>query len=143
MQGGDGDDLLSGGAGVDRLNGGHGNDTLTGGTEADRFIFIRGGGDDLVTDFQNGIDRLDIHLLGFNTFGQIQAYADDTPTGIFIDMGYQGSGSIVVEGLTLANFDASDVLIWGPVARRTGPDRITPAAGGLCNPWRAGPRHPD
>ncbi|KAA0583491.1 calcium-binding protein [Azospirillum sp. B21] len=60
LTGGDGDDtlcgwsgndLLAGGAGDDLLFGGRGKDTLTGGEGADLFVTGRGGGRDLVTDF--------------------------------------------------------------------------------------------
>jgi Ca2+-binding RTX toxin-like protein len=57
-----GDDVLSGAAGNDVLDGGAGNDTLSGGGGADSFRFSRGpasdGGVDVVTDFQDGSDRL-------------------------------------------------------------------------------------
>lgn len=46
-----GNDLLAGGAGDDLLIGGRGKDTLTGGEGADLFVTGRGGGRDLVTDF--------------------------------------------------------------------------------------------
>lgn len=56
--GGNGNDNLDGGAGDDRLAGENGNDRLTGGAGADEFVFGRGGGNDIVTDFVVGVDRL-------------------------------------------------------------------------------------
>lgn len=54
-----GDDILSGGSGRDTLIGDAGNDLLTGGTDLDRFQFTtREFGQDTVTDWQSGIDRL-------------------------------------------------------------------------------------
>ena len=67
LDGGAGDDLLVGGAGLDVLIGGTGHDTLegglgldvlTGGAGADHFVFNRGDGPDLVTDFQQGVDKI-------------------------------------------------------------------------------------
>lgn len=58
--GGSGGDYLIGGAGNDRLTGGTGNDTLSGGAGSDRFIFFRAEGRDIITDFQNGYDRIEI-----------------------------------------------------------------------------------
>jgi Ca2+-binding RTX toxin-like protein len=67
-----GDDLLRGGNGNDHLDGGTGTDTMTGGAGADTFAFGRlieqrkvPGFDtgDVITDFQDGVDRLD--LTGF------------------------------------------------------------------------------
>ena len=67
FEGGGGHDYLTGGAGVDNLNGGAGNDTLeggdgwdvlTGGSGADHFVFHRGDGPDVITDFQQGVDKI-------------------------------------------------------------------------------------
>ena len=67
LDGGAGDDLLVGGAGLDVLIGGTGSDTLegglgldvlTGGAGIDHFVFNRGDGPDLVTDFQPGVDKI-------------------------------------------------------------------------------------
>lgn len=51
-------DELFGGAGNDRLFGGKGHDTLTGGSGADVFVFSAAEGRDVITDFQNGEDKL-------------------------------------------------------------------------------------
>jgi Ca2+-binding RTX toxin-like protein len=70
VRGGGGNDLLDGGEGDDLLEGGVGADTLQGGAGADRFAF--GGLDararmpvydtrgDVVADFEDGVDRLDL-----------------------------------------------------------------------------------
>ncbi len=55
-----GDDELFGGAGRDILDGGDGLDMLTGGSGRDRFILSSGYGDDMITDFQDGQDRLQL-----------------------------------------------------------------------------------
>ena len=80
IEGGEGDDLLfgglgrdrlTGGAGNDRLHGGLGQDVLTGGAGADMFIFTSpttagsGRTADTITDFQTGVDRID--LAAFDT----------------------------------------------------------------------------
>ncbi|WP_062212860.1 calcium-binding protein [Aureimonas sp. AU12] len=56
--GGNGVDQLLGGAGQDILAGQAGNDQLTGGTEADQFYFNLNGGQDIIVDFQDGIDKI-------------------------------------------------------------------------------------
>lgn len=58
--GGDGNDRLNGEAGSDTLTGGTGSDVFTGGGEADIFRFSGASGVDVVTDFQLGVDKLDI-----------------------------------------------------------------------------------
>ena len=56
LMGGAGADILMGGAGDDTLDGGTGNDLLDGGAGADTFIFS--GGEDVISDFEQGIDAI-------------------------------------------------------------------------------------
>lgn len=64
LSGGDGRDILHGGQGVDTIIGGSGNDRLSGGAKADVFIFRKGHGDDVVTDFNSALDRLKFEIEG-------------------------------------------------------------------------------
>jgi Ca2+-binding RTX toxin-like protein len=57
-----GNDKLNGGDGDDRLSDGTGTDTLTGGPGADIFEFADDGVIDRITDFETGIDRIDLSL---------------------------------------------------------------------------------
>lgn len=73
--------VLTGGAGDDSFRSGAGNDRLEGGTGADIFVFgapgeshtiaARSDGKklvpDMLTDFQSGTDRIDLHLIDANT----------------------------------------------------------------------------
>jgi len=54
LEGRGGNDLIDGGAGNDIIKGGTGADTLTGGLGNDTFVFARGDGRDVVTDFASG-----------------------------------------------------------------------------------------
>jgi Ca2+-binding RTX toxin-like protein len=76
LYGGTGRDLLRGGTGNDALDGGTGADTYIGGEGADRFVF---GADakDVVQDFQNGIDRLDLSEWGTQNFGELRVFIQD------------------------------------------------------------------
>ena len=66
-----GDDIISGGNGNDWIYGGLGADTLTGGADADTFIFSSfdaskftgGRPQDIITDFQHGVDAIDLSAL--------------------------------------------------------------------------------
>ena len=64
QHGGAGDDILIGTTGKDLLDGGAGHDTLTGGAGQDIFVLRAGDGGatlqlaDVITDFQDGTDRL-------------------------------------------------------------------------------------
>jgi Ca2+-binding RTX toxin-like protein len=68
-----GKDTLIGGAGADGLAGGAGADTLIGGPDADVFQFlatsdsgITAATRDLIADFQDGIDIIDLHFIDAN-----------------------------------------------------------------------------
>ncbi len=73
LAGGAGNDVLAGGNGNDRIAGGFGADTLTGGADADTFFFfsleesvVAGGKpQDVITDFQQGLDKIDFSDLDF------------------------------------------------------------------------------
>lgn len=67
LLGGSGNDYLDGGSGDDILNGGSGNDTLVGGGNKDTFVFQTGFGTDIITDFRDGVDLID--LRAFTNFG--------------------------------------------------------------------------
>ncbi|MEG4119668.1 CHRD domain-containing protein [Microcoleus sp. N9_B4] len=55
-----GNDVLLGELGDDVLAGDAGNDTLTGGNGSDIFVIARGEGSDFITDFQNGVDFIQL-----------------------------------------------------------------------------------
>lgn len=58
--GGKGNDQLFGDAGDDFLSGDQGNDTLIGGLGNDRFVLSTGGGLDIITDFDNTTDFIQV-----------------------------------------------------------------------------------
>lgn len=60
LDGGSGRDYLDGGAGNDTLNGGTGDDVLVGGEGDDIFEFLFDSGNDLIEDFEAGIDALSL-----------------------------------------------------------------------------------
>lgn len=60
LRGGAGRDTLKGGIGDDYLHGQSGNDKLTGNAGRDIFMFNRGDGSDTITDFELGVDHIQI-----------------------------------------------------------------------------------
>ena len=72
LSGGSGRDVLRGGAGYDDLDGGSGADLLHGGRGADAFVFRwgddsrPGSGADVIRDFQEGLDIIDLGDLDAN-----------------------------------------------------------------------------
>ena len=55
-----GADTLQGGAGADWLHDGAGQDAMAGGAGADVFVFARDGVLDRISDFEDGMDRIDV-----------------------------------------------------------------------------------
>ncbi len=109
MYGENGNDRMFGGKGDDMLSGGAGNDTLSGGPDDDTFVFAPGGGDDTITDFGNGDDRIDLSafadITSFNDLSVEQQEGD-----VVIDLSGQGGGTIIMSGFDIANLDASDFI---------------------------------
>ncbi|MFN4341574.1 MAG: calcium-binding protein [Azonexus sp.] len=60
---GDGDDSIAGGVGDDLLDGGSGDDTLEGGVGSDTYVFARGGGHDLISNYDYSEGRFDTLVL--------------------------------------------------------------------------------
>ncbi|MBR6014407.1 MAG: hypothetical protein IK062_11625 [Selenomonadaceae bacterium] len=60
LTGGKGNDNLNGGNGVDTLVGGADNDTLTGGKGKDIFVYAKGDGKDIITDYTARQDKIKI-----------------------------------------------------------------------------------
>ncbi|MGQ0564164.1 MAG: calcium-binding protein [Gemmobacter sp.] len=109
--GGRGADDLYGLAGLDTLAGGAGNDTLTGGAFADTFLFVRvvSAGADLITDWNNGADRLALDnelWTGALTAAQVVGtFASVVNGDVVFDFGARGS--FTLDGITsTAGLDA-------------------------------------
>lgn len=107
ISGGSGGDTLSGNDGNDTLDGGGGNDTLTGGKGADRFVFAPNGGQDVITDWTDGSDVLDLTEWEFGAFREVRQVAQEVDGGVALDFGPKAS--LTVLGLSLSDFGASDV----------------------------------
>ena len=70
LDGGNGRDTLDGGAGADQILGGRGLDQLIGGGGRDRFIFSDSDSRDVIQDFQQSLDRIEI-TDGAETFADL------------------------------------------------------------------------
>ena len=120
LSGGRSDDELNGGSGNDSLNGFGGNDILTGGTGADTFNFTNlyppqqrfyslMSGNDTITDFEVGIDRLSYN-------GQTTLTLEDTADGILVTAVTQTGGpgpftsTVLLQGVH-GELTASDLLL--------------------------------
>lgn len=134
LDGGDGDDLLLGGLGNDRLIGGTGNDSLngglgqdvmTGGAGADVFIFTSaaaagsGRTADTITDFQTGLDKIDLAALatvfngtaGFLGGGRRSFYHDQGNGRLLGDQNGDGIADWAVLLTGVSRLSAQDFLL--------------------------------
>ncbi|WP_377506782.1 calcium-binding protein [Octadecabacter sp. R77987] len=112
IYGGDGNDTIDGEGGVDVLNGGAGDDMLTGGLAGDTFVFNITNGNDTVTDFNAGLDFLDLSAFSAATIGAVQAAGTDTNDGWLLDLAaLGGSGSVLVIGTVEADLTLGNLIL--------------------------------
>ena len=127
LLGGAGADTLDGGADDDRLNGGTGDDALTGGTGDDTFVFDLNNGDDTITDFTTGDDRIDLR-----EFTEISGFADLTITtdgdDVVINLGDHGGGTIRLQDVSASDLSADDFVFY-QVDGDAGDNRLRGASG--------------
>ncbi len=76
LDGGSGKDTLVGGGGKDDINGGRSKDFLTGGGGRDTFHFQSGSGTNVIEDWRDGQDVIDINGAGFGDLTIIQHDVD-------------------------------------------------------------------
>ncbi len=121
LAGGSGDDALAGGAGNDTLVGGRGDDTLTGGEGADVFRLRPNEGFDVIADFENGIDAIDLSAFGLEAPSRPSRLFRDPFSFSLRDGGENaveihldrlgGEGIVLVEGLDIRAVDLSDFIL--------------------------------
>lgn len=109
LRGDEGNDTLDGGAGRDRLRGDKGNDLLTGGADEDRFIFNRQGGNDIVTDYQDEADRIDVTNFDFASFQDVLDRSEQVGANVVITLA--DGVTVTLQNVDLAVLDAGDFLI--------------------------------
>ncbi|WP_368040320.1 calcium-binding protein, partial [Ruegeria atlantica] len=96
LVGGNGDDRLYGGSGRDRLDGNNASDVLTGGSDADVFVFHTqwDTGNDIITDFELGVDELEMRGLTF-----VELDFENTGSGSRVNW---TNGSVELEGISIS-----------------------------------------
>ena len=111
LTGNQGNNRLLGLGNNDWLDGKGGNDRLTGGLgDQDTFIFSTGYGQDTITDFEDGTDRIDLQKLTAITdyTDLIAHHTKDTTAGLLI---FAGKDRLLVEGMSEGNLDSAEVYI--------------------------------
>lgn len=104
-----GDDVLIGHGGDDRLIGGQGLDKIDGGAGADTIVFEAGDGVDLIYNFEDGVDQIDLTDFGFADFAAVGALIQNPAGGAQIQFG--GGDMIRLVGFDAADLDATDFVI--------------------------------
>ena len=101
-------------------------DTLTGAAGIDIFEFGGDNGNDVVTDFTNGEDLIDVtQLPTISSFSDLTITSDEN--GITIDLSAYGGGTILLQGMSIGDLDASDFIF--PTVGTSGDDTLTGDSG--------------
>jgi VCBS repeat-containing protein len=108
LDGGNGNDILIGNSGADFLIGAGGNDFLSGGAGADTFVFSGRFGADTITDFQDGLDKIQVTKSAFASFAEVALAAKQVGNDVVIDAG--NGNLITIKNMLYGNLDASDLL---------------------------------
>lgn len=101
--GGNGRDTIAGGGGRDQISGGGGADVLTGNAGADRFLFSSSDGRDRITDFQQGLDLIEIDALLRFSLLEIRQIGDD------VRISFDNTKIFVLDD-QISNFSTSDFI---------------------------------
>ena len=112
ISGNSGGQALDGGPENDVITGFGGDDQLTGGGGNDIFAYPeRLFGDDLITDFTPGQDRIDLSALGIADFATLRPFMIETGGNCTIEFFYNGAfESITIEGVARSQLSASDFI---------------------------------
>ncbi|OFX03828.1 MAG: hypothetical protein A3E78_17315 [Alphaproteobacteria bacterium RIFCSPHIGHO2_12_FULL_63_12] len=120
LLGSNGNDRIFGGADNDRIIGGNGRDTLygetgndmiTGGAQDDRFVFVVGGGLDVITDFAAGAASGDIFFIAgygaaIDSFAEAITFATQVGADVVFDFG-AGDG-LILKNVALSELNSGD-----------------------------------
>ena len=90
------------------MQGDAGNDVLVGGRGEDIFVFGPGHGEDIISDFYNNEDRIDLTAFGLTGFDELNLMSHGR--GAIVDLTAHGGGMITLE-IDITHLDAADFLI--------------------------------
>ena len=110
LYGGAGDDLLIGHFGDDYLIGGDGFDRLIGGQGADVFKVEGSQGVELIADFEQGTDKIDLSFYEVGSVDQLNISAANAG-GVKIDLTDQGGETVIVRDIEIGDLKADDFVI--------------------------------
>lgn len=103
-------DLIVGSDISEQITGFEGNDILTGGAGDDMFIYDSGHGADVINDFGNGADVLDLsEVNGMASFTDVMSTATQVGADTVFDFG--GGDRITLIGVSIATLEEQDFLL--------------------------------
>ncbi|WP_219907620.1 Calx-beta domain-containing protein [Aphanothece hegewaldii] len=107
-----GNDSLSGAGGNDRIIAGVGNDTISGGTGNDTIVFDYSAGTDVITDFVQGQDKIDVSSLNLSDWTTLQLLiSNDNQDNALITTYFNGGTSILkINGINFSQLQATDFI---------------------------------
>lgn len=100
---------LMGREGNDTLDGLAGNDRLAGSAGSDVFIYRYSHGADVVTDFADNVDTIQIFKAGLDTWAELRPYMSASGTNVVINFGNQQT--LTIDNATIAQLP--DDIIFG------------------------------
>lgn len=106
-----GDDRLFGGAGNDTLDGGSGDDTMTGDAGADFFVYAKGGGADVISDFDATEDKIVLRDSGYTGAELQAAYFGARQVGEDVLIDFQNGDTLLLEDQFISNLN-SQIFIY-------------------------------
>ncbi|NET30943.1 MAG: hypothetical protein F6K19_02925 [Cyanothece sp. SIO1E1] len=113
LRGGKDDDILVGGEGKDYLMGGRGSDTMTGGEGKDIFFLnwkdLKRGVYDVITDFEDGIDKIKIQGLGRISTSDLFSSLTNTQGGTLLTSNTEGQ--LFLAGVNANELSGADFLL--------------------------------
>ena len=107
--GGQGRDLLVGNAADNKIDGQGGDDVLTGGAGSDLFIFADNGSTDTITDFQTGVDKIDLSQIFDLSEADVSYNA--TTHQVQVDTDHNGVADLFIDSMHVVN--SGDYLFHG------------------------------
>jgi len=107
LYGNAGDNMLKGWAGYNELFGRGGTDTLLGSKDVDLFGIGQDYGHDTVKGFKDGVDQIDIYLLGPNEFTELQSHIEKHGADTWLDF---GNDVLILKNVNPSVLDAGDFI---------------------------------
>ena len=111
VNGGDGHDRVIGDLGDDVLNGGSGVDRYHGGLGSDIFVFEADGVIDKISDFEDGVDLIDVSAFAGLDLDAVVAGAIQHRDDVLLDLG--GGDLIKIGGVSVQQLSADDFVSSG------------------------------